>query len=102
VLEDDLERAHVVGASAQEMRRERPALELHRPGRRRDEPEQCAGKRCLAASRLADEPECLTGPDRRRDGLERVHRVAALAKGLPELVEPDEWLPLPIDDRERE
>ena len=102
ILEDDLQRTHVVPAPLRELRCQHAVLELDRARRRRDEPEQGARERRLAAPRLPHEPQRLSGPDRRRDALEGVHRLPALLEDLPQLLEPDERLHAPVDDRKLE
>src|SRR5581483_5768894 len=77
VLEDELEADELGGACVPAERRDRPALELDRAARRRDEADCGARERRLPASRLADQPHdapAVEGEARARD---RPHAAAA-------------------------
>ncbi len=101
ILEDDLQRADLGGGTAAEGSVQRFAFERHRAGARRDDPEQRARECRLAASRLADEAECLAWPDRCGDADERMDVVSVLAEDLAEVLEAEQRLRVPVDRRER-
>src|SRR5207248_6795626 len=102
VLEDDLQRPHVLPASTREAWSELAAVELDGPARRRHESEERARERRLPAAGLADQAERLAGPDRRRHVFQRMHGVAALVENLAKPVEADERRDVMVDLRQLE
>ena len=74
VLEDDLHAPPVRLQGGPGQRVMSVAVELDRPGRRLDEPQDEPADRRLAAARLADEPERLAPPDLEADAVDRLDR----------------------------
>jgi hypothetical protein len=95
VLEDDLERAHLLGAPLLDLAREPVAVHLENRafvGSGKAEKDAREGR--LAASRLADEPEHLARADDERDVHESLHVLAFLLEGLGAVGDLEEGLPV--------
>ena len=102
VLEDDLQRAHVVAPALGDLLLERLPVELDdRALVGLDEAEQRARERRLAAAGLADQAERLARPQDEVDVVHRADVVALLAEGLAQALGADHRLGVLVDRLER-